>query len=134
MAGRTITLFMWGFQSTYRRSLEFDLQSSLEAIGAPDITPTILLIGVLKDGGSGHPLCIEPERGPIVPADFAGLHDRANDLYQQDPRGKSGTATLRTGSTSARNKSPAAVHTAWRSVRYWSKSSGSGFSLHCLRR
>ena len=88
MAGRTITLFMWGFQSTYRRSLEFDLQSSLEAIGAPDITPTILLIGVLKDGGSGHPLCIEPERGPIVPADFAGLHDRANDLYQQDPEGE----------------------------------------------
>lgn len=85
MVGQTITLFMWGFQSIFRRSLEIDLKSSLEVIGAPDVEPTVFLVGVLKDGASGHPLCIEPERGPIVPANFGGLSDRANDLYEQDP-------------------------------------------------
>ena len=33
-------------------------------------------------------MCVEPEDGPIVPADFDGLHDRATDLFDQDPDSK----------------------------------------------
>jgi hypothetical protein len=50
-------LFMWGFQSLFRRSLELDLKSSLELIGAPDVEPTVFLIGVLKAGASGWRSC-----------------------------------------------------------------------------
>jgi len=81
----TSPVLMWGFQSLFRGSLEFELKSSLELIGAPDVEPTVFLIGVRKAGASGHPLCIEPEGGPIVPANFEGLGDRAIDLYEQDP-------------------------------------------------
>ena len=52
------------------------------------VEPTVFLIGLLKEGGSGHPLCVEPEDGPIVPADFDGLHDRATELFDQDPDSK----------------------------------------------
>ena len=31
---------------------------------------------------------MEPEDGPIVPADFDGLHDRATELFDQDPDSK----------------------------------------------
>jgi hypothetical protein len=83
--GRTITLFMWGFQDIFRRSLEFDVKNSLEAIGAPSVEPTVFLIGLLKEGGEGHPICIEPENGPVVPEDFAGLDEHADELDKQNP-------------------------------------------------
>jgi hypothetical protein len=85
VGGKAITLFMWGFQGLFRRSLEVDLQQSLEALGAKTVTPTVILIGVLKDGGSGFPLCIEPEDGPMVPADFDDLSRRADEFYDRDP-------------------------------------------------
>lgn len=75
---------MWGFQRNFRSVVESGLQRSLEALGE-SVEPTVFLIGLLKDGGSGHPLCVEPEDGPIVPGDFDGLHDRASALYHQDP-------------------------------------------------
>lgn len=84
MGKKTITLFMWGFQRLFRASVEIDLESSLVALGVESIKPTVFLIGVLRDDGSGHPLCIEPENGPIIPADFNELHHRADEFYDQD--------------------------------------------------
>jgi hypothetical protein len=78
---------MWGFQRMFRSSVEMALQKSLEVLGVT-VEPTVFLIGLLKEGGSGHPLCVEPEDGPIVPADFDGLHDRATELFDQDPDSK----------------------------------------------
>ena len=78
---------MWGFQRTFRSTVEIALQRSLEVLGVA-VEPTVFLIGLLKEGGSGHPLCVEPEDGPIVPADFDGLHDRATELFDQDPDSK----------------------------------------------
>ena len=75
---------MWGFQRMFRSVVEIALQKSLEVLGVT-VEPTVFLIGLLKEGGSGYPLCVEPEDGPIVPADFDGLHDRATELYHQDP-------------------------------------------------
>ena len=78
---------MWGFQRTFRSATEIALQRSLEVLGVV-VEPTVFLIGLLKEGGSGHRLCVEPEDGPIVPADFDGLHDRAAELFDQDPDSK----------------------------------------------
>lgn len=88
MRGDTIEMFMRGFQRPFRSSVEMALQSALKMLGET-VMPTVFLIGLLREGGSGHPLCVEPEDGPIVPADFDGLHDRATDLYRQDPNGSS---------------------------------------------
>ncbi len=78
---------MWSFQRQFRTLVEMRLRKSLEVLGVPN-EPTVFLIGLLRMGGSGHPLCVEPERGPISPADFDGLHDRASELYRQDPDSK----------------------------------------------
>jgi hypothetical protein len=85
--GDTIEQFMWRFQRTFRSAVERALQRSLEVLGVA-VEPTVFLIGLLREGGSGHPLCVEPEDGPIVPTDFDGLHDRATELYHQDPDSK----------------------------------------------
>ncbi|WP_156763144.1 hypothetical protein [Mycobacterium sp. E787] len=78
-----IDRFMWGFQSPFRGSVEIALRSSLEALGV-SAEPTVFLIGLPRKKGSGHPLCVEPEDGLIVPADFDGLFDRAAELYRQN--------------------------------------------------
>src|SRR5258706_427888 len=75
---------MWRFQRTFRSAVERALHKSLDVLGVT-VEPTVFLIGLLKEGGSGHPLCVEPEDGPIVKADFDGLHDRAAELFDQDP-------------------------------------------------
>jgi hypothetical protein len=49
--------------------VERALQKSLEVLGVT-VEPRVFLIGRLREGGSGYPLCVEPEDGPIVPADF----------------------------------------------------------------
>jgi hypothetical protein len=84
--GNTIEQFMWSFQRPFRSSVEFALQKSLEVVlGETVEPPTVFLIGLSTEGGQGQPLCVEPEDGPIIPADFDGLHDKANELYHQNP-------------------------------------------------
>jgi hypothetical protein len=78
---------MWRFQRTFRTAVETTLQRSLEVLGVT-VEPTVFLIGLLRKDGSGHPLCVEPEDGPIIPADFNGLHDRAAEVFDQDPESK----------------------------------------------
>jgi hypothetical protein len=85
--GDTITLFMWGFQRQFRSAVERAFQKSLDVLGVT-AEPTVFLIGRLREGGSGHPLCVEPEDGPIVPADFDGVRDRATELFDRDPDSK----------------------------------------------
>lgn len=78
---------MWGFQAHFRRQVEGTLEESLKALGVK-AEPTVFLIGVLMEGGTRHQLCVEPEDGPIVPADFDGLQDQAAELLSQDPDSK----------------------------------------------
>jgi hypothetical protein len=75
---------MWGFQRQFRSSVEWALRKSLELLGVT-VEPTVFLVGLSTEGGWGHRVSVEPDYGSIVPADFDGLHDRATDLYQQDP-------------------------------------------------
>src|SRR5207248_2002022 len=74
--GDTINLFMWGFQRGFRSGVENAVSQSIEELGA-SVSPAVFLVGVLKEGGAGHPLCIEPEDGPLVPEDFVDLDSRA---------------------------------------------------------
>src|SRR5271166_4261658 len=84
MPPKAITLFMWGFQPHFRRSVEWELKGSLRKLGV-HVEPMVVLIGLLKMDGSGHPVCIEPEDGPMAPADFGGVHARATQLYEEGP-------------------------------------------------
>jgi len=80
----TIDQFMWGFQRSFRRGLESDVSKIVLELGCP-AAATAYLVGVLEPGGTRHPLCIEPEDGPLTPADFDGVSNRASELYGEDP-------------------------------------------------
>lgn len=75
---------MWGLQSSFRRGVETALQRSLEMLGV-SAEPTVFLIGLLREGRSGHPVSVEPEDGPIMAGDFDCLRARAVKLYDEDP-------------------------------------------------
>jgi hypothetical protein len=75
---------MWGFQQSFRRGLERAVEKVLEELGLPGLS-TGYLIGVLQPGGDRRPLCVEPEDGPLVPANFESLATRATELYREDP-------------------------------------------------
>jgi hypothetical protein len=90
------------------------LQKSLEVLGVT-VEPTVFLIGRLREGGSGYPLCVEPEDGPIVPADFDGLRDRATELYHQDPTASCQSAPR--GYAKSGSRQPCTAPTAPPSVR-----------------
>ena len=85
MARKKIEQFMWPYQHIFRRSVSWALSQSLNRIGVDAAEPEVFLIGTLVDGGTRHPLCIEPEDGPIVPADFGQLDERAVTLYRESP-------------------------------------------------
>lgn len=108
-----IELFMWGFQRPFRSAVEKALRKSLEVLGVT-VEPTVFLIGLLKEGGSGHPLCVEPEDGPTVPADFDGLHDRATSSTKT-PTARCGSAQR--GYAEGGSNKPCTVPTAPPSAR-----------------
>lgn len=74
---------MWAFQRNFRTSVEIDLRRSLEALGIKSVAPAVFLIGLAQSDSAAHPLCIEPEDGPLVPTDFGDLHERADSFYDQ---------------------------------------------------
>lgn len=84
MARRQIELFMWGFQDSFQGAVEGKLQQALAILGLT-VEPTVFLIGLLAEGGTRHRLCVQPENGPITPADFGALEDRAAELLADDP-------------------------------------------------
>jgi hypothetical protein len=80
----TIDQFMWGYQQSFRRGFERSIERIFEALGQP-CSVSAYLIGILQPGGDRHPLCIEPEDGPLVPSHFEGLDKRAAEIYADDP-------------------------------------------------
>ena len=70
MRGDFIDLFMWGFQRHFRIGVEIRVASSLSIVGA-SVEPVVFLVGLLAPGREGHPVCIEPEDGPLSPGDCA---------------------------------------------------------------
>ncbi len=49
------------------------------------VEPTVFLVGLSSESGSGRRVCVEPQDGPIVPGDFDGLHDSAGEFSNDDP-------------------------------------------------
>jgi len=84
MRGDFIDLFMWGFQRHFRIGVEIRVASSLSIVGA-SVEPVVFLVGLLAPGREGHPVCIEPEDGPLSPGDFSGHANRADELFELDP-------------------------------------------------
>jgi hypothetical protein len=84
MRGDTIELFIWGFQRHFRLGVGSRVTGSLSILGTV-VEPVVFLIGILRAGGEGHPICIEPEDGPLTPSDFSGLNSRAGELFELDP-------------------------------------------------
>jgi hypothetical protein len=84
---KSIEQFMWGFQPHFRMSVESAVGLGLRALGDETAEPVVFLVGILADDDSDHhhPICIEPEDGPLVPADFGGVGDRAATLYRDSP-------------------------------------------------
>lgn len=85
--GEVIELFMWGHQAHFRISAELATERALAQLGH-SVDPVVLLIGLVRPGGVGHPICIEPEDGPLNPGDFDGLAERAEEIRASDPESK----------------------------------------------
>jgi hypothetical protein len=79
--------FMWGFQAHFRYSVASTVSAALREIGW-EVEPVVYLVGFLKGGGSGYPVCVEPEDGPLSPDDFKETARRAAELLAADPETK----------------------------------------------
>jgi hypothetical protein len=79
-----IELFMWGFQAHFRSAVELTVERALEELGHP-VEPEVFLVGFLQEGGTRHPICIEPEEGLLTPADFESTVYQAERIFQADP-------------------------------------------------
>tara|TARA_R110002020_G_scaffold203551_6_gene407329 strand:- start:4621 stop:5712 length:1092 start_codon:yes stop_codon:yes gene_type:complete len=80
---RVIDQFMWGYQPSFRSSLEYQAQQALRSIGLA-AAPQALLIGFANGEGMGHQICVEPEKGLFQQTDFSGALRRAEELYATD--------------------------------------------------
>lgn len=97
MSQHLIKLFMWGYQSHYRFSVEYLLKLTLQALGVEDAGGKCLLVGAKIPGAKViHDICVEPEGGQWPIALFANLlsvideqiknHPLNNMFYGDEPR------------------------------------------------
>ena len=70
---QVVNLFMWGYQTHFRATLEFRAKQVFEKLGA-EVEPRVLLVGLRRaESGDGHPVCVEPEDDGWPVALFQGL-------------------------------------------------------------
>ncbi|XQE67384.1 diadenylate cyclase [Pseudomonas sp. P3C3] len=82
MAGRCITLFMWGYQVSYRIHIRSLVHEVLKHLGAP-AEAEVLLVGARKPTStSPNPVCVEPEDGKWPLALFDNLLDSVESTYK----------------------------------------------------
>lgn len=82
MAGGSIYLFMWGYQESYRISIQILAREVLKKLGAP-IDAEVLLVGACSpDCTNANPVCIEPEDGKWHLSLFNELLDSIDSTYQ----------------------------------------------------
>ena len=83
--GKTIRLFMWGYQPHFRISMELRARAVLQTI-APTVFPTALLIGVrTPEQSDGHAVCVEPEDERWDPSAFLECANRAEQIFTVHP-------------------------------------------------
>jgi hypothetical protein len=85
VARNTIDQFMWGWQAHFRIDVQVTLERALEVAGAR-LDPQVFLIGFATDPGSArHPICIEPETGPLSPRQLGEVEERTIEIFRSDP-------------------------------------------------
>jgi hypothetical protein len=83
--GKSITLFVWGYQPHFRIALKHRAQSVLQSI-APVVQPNALLVGIrTPEKSDGHLVCVEPEDEDWDPNIFFGCAARADSIYTTHP-------------------------------------------------
>lgn len=81
--------FMWGFQQHFRWHIGYEIERALESIGVLVTEPEVLLVGLsTTEENVTYPICVEPETGPLQPASFAQVTDRAWELLGADPESR----------------------------------------------
>lgn len=80
-----INQFMWEWQPHFRISVQSTIERALELVDAR-LDPRVILVGFADDAATArHPICIEPEGGPLSPEHLHGVHDRAVEIFETDP-------------------------------------------------
>src|SRR5262245_44554624 len=83
--GKSITLFMWGYQQHFRIQMESRSRNVLEVI-APTAQPRAFLVGVrTPEKTDGYAVCVEPEDEDWDPRIFFDCSDRAEKIYTTHP-------------------------------------------------
>jgi len=73
MRGKIIYLFMWGYQESYRISIQILVRNVLKLLGAAK-DAEVFLVGALAPGSkNSNPVCVEPEDGKWSLSLFDGL-------------------------------------------------------------
>ncbi|MEK7992361.1 MAG: hypothetical protein AAB403_01015 [Planctomycetota bacterium] len=82
MAGRTINLFMWGYQDSYRIHVQILARNTLKELGA-EPNAEVLLVGARRPGSMNrNQVCVEPESGKWPLSIFEGLLDSVESIYE----------------------------------------------------
>lgn len=83
--GKTISLFMWGFQEHFRIQLQQFAKDIFYQIGV-EHEPEVFLVGIRKkDSKAAHPVCIEPEYQKWNLSIFEGINEKIEEAYENDP-------------------------------------------------
>ena len=86
---KTIDQFMWAFQHTFRRSVQYEVQEVLSQIGLHvHDKAKVLLVGLATRDDLRHATCIEPEDGPLAVDDLRSIKDRTAEIIEADPESK----------------------------------------------
>ncbi|POR41807.1 diadenylate cyclase [Methylobacterium sp. V23] len=80
-----IKLFMWGYQTHFRASLEYRAKHVFELLGA-ETEPKVLLVGLRRPGlQPGHLVCMEPEDGEWPLVTFDALDEKVAQAISLHP-------------------------------------------------
>lgn len=80
-----INQFMWQWQPHFRIDVDVTMRTALELLGAP-LDPAVFLVGFATDPKSTeHPICVEPETGPLSPAHLRVVAAAGSELFDADP-------------------------------------------------
>lgn len=90
MRRHTIKLFMWGYQSHYRSSVQYLARSVLKELGAgAEADVCVMLVGARRPGSDNpNPVCVEPEDGPWPLSVFDNLLQSIEFIYGDHPSQK----------------------------------------------
>ena len=85
---KTIDQFMWAFQDYFRGCVKIKLESVLNDIGMPATDAKVVLVGIATEESARHPICVEPETGPLFSKHLTGVASRAGEMYQSNRRSR----------------------------------------------